>query len=270
MSRRDMSAEEERGGAGEVQEVQLAELLEGLVRRRGRVAAAEALEVNYRTLVRSIESGVLSRRVRESLERLAETEPDAGALQAEGRVEALASRVGALEEEVGGLRGAVEAQSERQEEFEGRLAQLEDQGAARASAAGSEAQASERWRPPSRAYGRPGPGVVTVEPQPDEEAAFGPAAPLVAEWRRLGTEGAEDGGRLERARAEERRWELEVAMIGEFGLTLPPETEPLDASRRDDHLGWRRKALARARRERRRRENLRRLRRILSLGLWRS
>ena len=120
-----MSAEEERGGADEVQEVQLAELLEGLVRRRGRLAAAGALGVNYRTLVRSIEKGTLSRRVRESLERLAETEPDAGALQAEGRVEALASRVGALEEEVGGLRGAVGTQAERQEEFEGRLARLE-------------------------------------------------------------------------------------------------------------------------------------------------
>ena len=59
LSGRDMSAEEERGAAGEVQ---LAELLEGLVRKRGRVAAAEALGINCRTLVRSIETGTPSRR----------------------------------------------------------------------------------------------------------------------------------------------------------------------------------------------------------------
>ena len=31
-------------------------------------------------------------------------------------------------------------------------------------------------------------------------------------------------------------------MIGEFQLTLPPETEPSDQSRSGEHLGWRRKA----------------------------
>ena len=34
----------------------------------------------------------------------------------------------------------------------------------------------------------PDAGLVTVEPQPDEEHAFGPAAGLVAEWRNLRTE----------------------------------------------------------------------------------
>ena len=41
--------------------------------------------------------------------------------------------------------------------------------------------------------------------------------------------------------------ELEVATVGDFGLTLPPVTEPLNESRRDDHLGWRRKTLKQAR-----------------------
>ena len=57
-------------------------------------------------------------------------------------------------------------------------------------------------------------------------------------------------------------------MIEEFGLTLPPETEPLPKSRRDAHLGWRKEALGRARRERIRAKRVRLLRRVVTLGLW--
>ena len=46
-------------------------------------------------------------------------------------------------------------------------------------------------------------------------------------------------------------------MIEEFGLTLPPETEPLQKSRRDTHLGWRKDVLDRAHRERISAERLR-------------
>ena len=121
------------------------------------------------------------------------------------------------------------------------------------------------WRPLKRAHGLPDAGVVTLELQPDEEHAFGPAARLVAEWRNLrtasierhrrpvrkaGERGWERGSRVDGARAEERRWDLEVILIEEYGLTLPPEREPLHGSRRDDHLRWRREALARARRQR--------------------
>ena len=34
-----------------------------------------------------------------------------------------------------------------------------------------------------------------------------------------------------------------MAMIGDFEPTLPSETEPLNESRRDDHLRWRRETL---------------------------
>ena len=61
-------------------------------------------------------------------------------------------------------------------------------------------------------------------------------------------------------------WELEVALIGDYKLTLPPETEPLDDSGREDHLAWRRRTLSRVRRGRVMAE----WRRILTLGLWRA
>ena len=67
-----------------------------------------------------------------------------------------------------------------------------------------------------------------------------------------------------------RRWELETAMLGDYGLTLPPETEPLDASRREDHLRWREEALAEARRELTKAKRVRLLRRMFTFGIsWR-
>jgi len=82
----------------------------------------------------------------------------------------------------------------------------------------------------------------------DEAHAFSPAAELVAEWQRFTFGAAETRGRIEPAMTEEHRGELEIAMISEFGLTLPPEAEPLEELRRDDHLEWRRRALGKARR----------------------
>ena len=76
--------------------------------------------------------------------------------------------------------------------------------------------------------------VVPLEKQPVEEHSFGPAVPLVAEWRKLRTGGAQVVCRVDRAVAAVRRWELEVKMLRDFLLTLPPETEQLDASRERD------------------------------------
>ena len=88
-----------------------------------------------------------------------------------------------------------------------------------------------QWRPPRRRSGLADVGVVTMETQPDEEDAFGPAAPLVAEWRELRVGAGSARSRIDQAGTSVRRWELEVAML------------------RDFHLRWRQEALAEARRE---------------------
>ncbi len=111
-------------------------------------------------------------------------------------------------------------------------------------------------------------GVVTLEPLEGEQAALGEAVELVAEWRRLRSQGERHRSAVERARAEERRWEIEIELIAEHGLALPPETVPLHPSRRDDQLRWRRVTLGRVRATRVRAERLRLLRRVLTLGLW--
>ena len=57
-------------------------------------------------------------------------------------------------------------------------------------------------------------------------------------------------------------------MLEEYGLTLPPETEPLRGFGRYGQINWRRTALEDTRRARVRRRWLRWLRRCLTLGLW--
>ena len=183
----------------------------------------------------------------------------------------LEQRVAALEEENLGLRETVEAQAGEMEALGRRVAALEgqDKPPVEAGAVGGEGGQQHDWRPPRRGHGMPDAGVVTVEEQPDEERAFGPAAPLVAEWRKLRAGGGQARTRVERAGDAVRLWELEAEMLGDFHLTLPPETEPLDEGRREDHVRWREEALVEARRELSRAKRVRLLRRVLTLGfLW--
>ena len=179
-------------------------------------------------------------------------------------------RVGALVAEVGQLRETVQAQAGQLEELGRRVMELEEAGSQQEEEeAGPAERSMGEWRPPRRAHGQPDAGMVTLERQPDEEHAFGPAGGLVTEWRELRTGGAQRGTALDRAKAEERRWELEVELIEDYRLTLPPEREPLQGSRRDDHLRWRREALAHARRQRATAERWATVRWLITLGLWR-
>ena len=290
------------------------DLLDALVNDRGKVAAAEALGVNYRTMIVCYESRRVSRRMRRALEEYRDGDVDDGYKQGDDaddiaeKLAALEERVMALEKARGALVETLEAQGKRLTELEGKVegpeeARQRDAGGdfeaddiqsvpvetvgaqaerptglesevegpgdgvvqlGEADAVGDGDDGIQRWRPPQRGHGLPDAGVVTLEEQPDEKHAFGPAAPLVAEWRGLRTGRKAPGGRVDRAWASVRRWELEVAMLGDYGLTLPPETEPLDASRREDHLRWRKETLAAAVAKEKR---LRWLRRALTLGL---
>ena len=251
----------------------LLDLLDALVNDRGRVAAAEALGVNYRTMMACHDSRRVSRRMRKALEEFRDA-GEASGTEVDGdgaadEVETLRQRVAELEKEARRLRGLVETQAGQLEEFGRRVAQLvrEAQQRGESEPAVGEDQLSV-WRPPRRDHGLPDAGVVMLEEQPDEEHAFGPAAQLVTEWRKLRTGDEGLGSQVDRARAVMRRWELETELLREFRLTLPPETESLDESRREDHLRWRQEALVAARRQLVNAKRLRWLRRALTLGLW--
>ena len=260
----------------------LLDLLDALVSDRGRTAAARSLGVNYRTLVNCWDSRRVSRRMRQVLEEFRDaggvdgSEPGDvdGDVTTEDDDESLEQRVAALEEENRGLRELVEGHGQNIEELARRMAALEDTkgqaddtGAVDAPDDPGNDQGQD-WRPPRRRPGIPDAGVVTLVEQPDEEHAFGPAAPLVAEWRELRVRDEKADSRVDRVRDGVRRWELEVEMLVELHLTLPPETYPLDDARRAEHVRWRREAMAEARRELANAERLRWLRRVLTLGLW--
>ena len=250
----------------------LLDLLDALVEERGSVAAAEALGVNYRTLMRCHDSRKISRRMRKALEEYRDATVDGGDEQDDDAGD-IAEKVAALEQRVEAWEEAHDALAETVESQAQRLAELESRGEGADEGTRQREEADDsnvddrqetRWRPPRRDHGLPDAGVVTLEEQSDEEHAFGPAAQLVVEWRGLRTVAEASGGRVDRAKAAVRRWELEIAMLSDYALTLPPETEPLDASRREDHLRWRRQALQAAQREL---DKARWLRRVLTLGL---
>ena len=112
-----------------------------------------------------------------------------------------------LEVENAGFRDLADSQAGRLDELERRVAALEGDarqpGSAAALDAGRHGAGDEHgddqgqdpdrdWHPPRRRPGVPGVGVATLEEQPDEEHAFGPAAPSVADWREIGV-GMGDG-----------------------------------------------------------------------------
>ena len=253
----------------------LLDLLDALVESRGKVAAAEALGVNYRTMTNCHDSRRVSRRMRRALQefrdaRGVETEVgDGNDVSTDSQVEALVKRAAELEEENRGLRELVSTQATQIDELEHQVAALE-QGQQRRGDA--EQVASEDSQEPGRPrQGKPVPqdaGVVTLQEQPSEDDALGPAAALVTEWRTVRNTALEARSRVDRAKAAVRRRELEVELLRDFHVTLPPETEPLDDSRRVDHIRWRLEALAEAGRELARAKRGRWLRRAVTLGLW--
>ena len=68
---------------------------------------------------------------------------------------------------------------------------------------------------------------MSEDPADDDEEVYGDAWPLVDEWRRLWDEHPARGKGLEWVSTRQRILPLEVAMLEDHGLTLPPETEPL-------------------------------------------
>ena len=268
----------------------LLDLLDALVEARGRVPAAGVLGVNYRTLALCCDSRQVSRRMRRALVEFRDRGGDGGCETGDGDgdgppdagVAALRQRVAELEDENSQLRELAGDQARQLEELTRRLAAVEDgqqsdDSADVVDADGGDAHGHDQedgveqdWRPPRRRPGMPDAGVVTLEEQPDDAHAFGPAASLVAEWRKLRVGSNVAVSRVERAQAAVRRWELEAEMLGEYHLTLPPETYPLDDARRADHVRWRRDALAEARRELGRAKRVRLLRRVATLGMWQN
>ena len=257
--------------------MRLMALLQELVRKRGPKGAARVLEIDPKTVAESVKTGQLSRRTRDSLERALQEGVGSAAAQQRERNEKLEGRVDALEkghDELGKeLRRRVAA-------VEGTVAALgrdgpQGSGAGHAGAAPSpqgageaEAGAPDRdGKPPTKpSMRREYPDLATLEPVPDDEEIFGGAWPLIVKWRELLDAHPERGEGVDWLTTQERVLEVELALLEDHGMTLPPEKQPLRDFDRSGQITWRRTALSDTRRERKKAELMRKV----TFGLWRK
>ena len=263
-------------------EGQLWALLQDLVEREGRDAAAERLGLSERTIRRTLTDRHLSRRMTEALlkerdrrhreqpagadeeeqwqrgEQQQQEEPEERVQARTGTVEQLAARVGVLETELKDWSGCLDHDLELLEQ---QLRSLAGQlGLALTSQMGAK---WERRLPP-----RIHPQLVTVEPAPDDAANYREALPLVAEWRRRLRDLEEPPHTLAWLRLQERLLVVEIELLDDHRLTLPPAELPWDEVRRHDELRLRRRELADVRRQRAWTQILHVLARIATVGLW--
>ena len=256
--------------AGAERERRLMALLREVVADKGRIQAADLLEVNYKTLKRVLESGRLTPLVRDALERFQLPHGGAGAAMRPERVSALERRIDRIEGRLTTL--ARERRASRRGPDAGGDGAAASRVEARPTAPGrtSEPSAEEPAAVagmPSRAPAalrRPFPEVVTVEPGDDDADVYGEAWPLVEEWRHLRSTHPERGVGVRWLKTEARLLVLELTLLEDHGLTLPPETQPLRGFARKGQTTWRRKAL----RDTERALAWAKLRRVLTLGLW--
>ncbi len=269
--------------------LRLGEFLRDLVRAEGRMEAAELLGVNYRTLVKAEESGEITGRMGDALELLLRKADDAEVARLREAVGALEERVAALEDGAE-TPGAAEAkgggesvrcehgdddETEAQAQEDDSEQQVEDgkdggeEGAGRSETGAAPSGGGQRPLNPDTL--RPlDPEIVTVEPADDDVEVYGNAWPLVEEWRSLRVGHPNRGSTLSWLTNEERLLELELAMLEEHGMTLPPEKQPLRGFGRRGQTTHRWKALAETRVKLRKRKLLRWVRRVLTLWLWRK
>ncbi len=219
----------------------------------GRTRAAGRLGVDRKTIWRALNAGRLTPRLRESLERVRSEDEQVNAGEDHERVY---ERVGLLEDRLGEVEQQLEVVQEDLQALR-REEELVVVGVEQSIAA------AQTHFTPQRLH----PEVVTRESLPDDERVFGEAFALVTEWREQA--GLFDQHWPQRAglEAEVRMLELELELVEEHQLTLPPGQLPWDWAQRRSELRQRRQRLDSARKSLRRRRRWSWLVRCLTLGL---
>ncbi len=136
-------------------------------------------------------------------------------------------------------------------------------------------RASVEPEPMNRPYVPPRkyPQLVTMEAEDDEERVYGDATPVIVQWRKVRDEFLDllkTGTELAQEEARIRMLHLEIAIIEEHELTLPPASYPWDWEGRNDEVLRRQRSLGAAEVDRNRALLRLWLRRILTCGLWRN
>ena len=261
----------------DLQHLRLMALLEEMVRDKGIMRAAQEVNVDHRTLTSGLETGRLSRRLRGALEKALLEGGGSPAAEQRQRNEELAGRVETLGQEMHQGLAAVQDEVKALRDEQGRALQCFESRLAKVEGSGGDAEEEEGkpgpvGRPPQRKtrLRREFPELATLEPAGDDQDVFGDAWPLIQEWRELKETHPSRGRGLEWLRQQQRLLEVELALLEEHGLTLPPETYPLRGLDRGAQVNWRHKALADTGRARKKREILLWPLRVLNLGMWRK
>ncbi|MDE0101996.1 MAG: hypothetical protein OXN89_06420 [Bryobacterales bacterium] len=254
-----------RGREGAPSDDVLLRALDLLVKREGIVEAGERLGVNYRTAAKCLEERHVSRRMRQALEKYLreqteqsderedqafEGEPDVPATGlAGGGEEARLQEPGHdWRQEVEALRAEVASLRERVEVVEGQATQeLGRRGEGDGDDVDGVDDHIDQPQGVVQAPRRVFPELITEAAEPGEEQVYGAAAETVVEWREAWAVRKRVRYTLGWLRAERRRLELELRLVGVFGLTPPPADAPWGERRREREVEWRRRALRRLR-----------------------
>lgn len=224
----------------------LIEFLRRMNKEQGNKQTAKRLGVDRKTVWRALDAGRLTPWLRNALEReqkAAEREA-AGSDQLDLRVEGLEQRLQDMERRLAGGLSSV------REELAGLRDEVKTLAWTRPQTGGAGPDTASTPRSPHRTY----PQVITMDEFADDAEVFGEAMPLVAEWREQRARFKAHWPSVEGLDAEVRMLELELELIEERRLTLPPGRLPWEWDQR------RREARRRARRLGTARSNLRRAR----------
>ena len=205
--------------------VRLTALLHDLM-KEGKLEAAQLLGVNHKTLTTALDSGVLTPRLSDALEKLLLSREMEAFETVRERVDELVARIESVEERGKNIPSEIEEAVGR--EVERRMAQWTRVVEEAASLEGDESPGAvdEEGSPPRKLFRTTSPSVITMEPQPGDEEVFGDAWPLVDEWRSLRERHPTEGGGLAWLSDEERLRGLEIALIADHALTVPPTPTP--------------------------------------------
>ena len=270
------------GGALDVErlrQVKLMGFLRELERQEGRVATAALLGVNYKTVARALDEDRVTGRMADALELLLGTGGDTELELLRRQVRLLAERVAALEEHgaappvdvlAGEERDDVPGESDGGSDDDQERSPVQpgdgNRGASVQSSPSTPPVAGLNKPRPARLR-RVDPELVTREPAEDDPEVYGDAWPLVEEWRELKDRLPVRGRSLSWLTDYERLLTLELTMLEEHELTLPPQKQPVrDSLGRRDHTRWRWKALDRTQVAIRKRKLLRWVRRFAHPG----
>ena len=270
-----------------LREMRLTALLGDLIGEQGKTQAAQTLGVSPRTLTRYEESRRLTPTLAGALERHLLEGGGSAAAQQQRQMRELAGRVvrleGALVDGVEELRK--EGQKARKEQA-GALAELRRRvsaleaagngatavnggaptggGVAHSQPAGQGAAAAQPVvERPRRVY----PDLVTAEAEPGEELVYGDdATAVIVQWREARDAVGKSKDALDRLNARQRWYELEIELIEQHELTLPPATRSWDWGDRRQEVRRRNEALDEIMVDRK----MLKLRRFLTFGLWRK